>query len=497
MLSLQVIGGEKADQVSSNASRTPDGGLILGLGTNSVTGPIASSFCNTPSSRALFIKYNSDATAIEWSRCRQNSWSDTGYGYMNQTADGKYVLGGVANSGNNWVVRKEDATGNVLWIKAYGGSSSQMLYSMMAAGDGGYILFGSAYGGDGDIGFHYGSAATRDFWVLKVDANGDKVWSKVYGGTGEDIGGSVVAAPGGGCYIVGSTNSADYECTGNHGATEAFAARLDAGGNIVWRKMLGGSGNDGGGENEGCRAVPDGKGGLLIATISGSADGDVSHQINNPGSNIWLIDIDSAGSIVWDNCYGGGGAEYPNSVCYATDGSIWIMGCSQTAGGQVNAAYGSRDAYVVHADGAGNFISAKVLGSTAQDVGYIIHPLSDGLVLGGGYYMQGNGSFPNIHHGFSDAFLVKFTNWPDNVADISLADAISVYPNPARELVNVGAPVNRHGSVAVSDVLGRVVYTNAITNQLQITVRDWQAGIYYVRVKGEDGSNAVQKLVVQ
>jgi hypothetical protein len=444
----------------------------------------------------VFVKYNSDG-AKEWFKCRQSAWSDTAYTFMFQTLDEKFVLGGMANNGSKWVVRKEDGAGNGIWTKAYGGSGSQMLYSMIQTDDGGFIMFGSAYGGDGDIGFHYGSAGTRDFWVLKVDTNGDKVWSRVYGGTGEDLGGAVAMASDGGCYIVGSTNSTDNECTGNHGATDAFVARLNDSGILVWSKMLGGSGFDGGVENEGCNAVADGKGGLLIASASGSSDGDVSHQINDPGSNIWVIQLDSTGGIMWDNCYGGGGTEYPNAVCYATDRSIWIMGCSQVAGGQVNVAYGSRDAYVVHMDSVGNFLNAKVIGSTAQDVGYIIHPLRNGLVFGGGYYMNGNGTFPNIHNGFSDAFVAKFTNWTNEIQVFSTEVQFSVWPNPSRDAVIIEKYNDIPSTIVVSNTLGRTIYNSTINSKIWIPVHEWAAGMYYVHLINDRGYREVQKLIVK
>lgn len=493
MLSLQVIGGNGGDQVRFSTSKSIDGGVILTMSSTSTSGSIVDSFCNG----AIFAKYNANATVREWVKCRKNNWGDTGYIFMFETTSDEYILGGVANSGSKWVIRKEDASGNTLWIKAYGGSGSQMLYSMMQTDDGGYILFGSAYGGDGDIGFHYGSAGTRDFWVLKVNANGEKVWSKVYGGTGEDIGGKISEAPDGGCYIVGSTNSIDNECTGNHGATEAFVARLDMSGNIIWRKVLGGSGYDGGGENQGCTATPNGKGGVLIATTSGSNDGDVNHQINYPGSNIWLLDIDSTGNVLWDNCYGGGGAEFPNSVCYATDGSIWIMGISQAAGGQVNTSYGSKDAYVVHTDKFGNFLNAKVLGSTRQDGGHMIYPLSNGLVIGGGYYSEGNGVFPPIHNVGPDAFLVKFTNWATDIQTLSTGNLLTLYPNPAKDIITINSYDNEKSRIAINDITGRMIYSNAITNQIQISVNEWQAGMYFVHLLHDDGQKTVQKLIVQ
>jgi len=500
LISLKVLGGAGGDQVDQFTSNTPDGGFIMTSSTSSLAGPFPDTFCHAGPSyvSSIFIKYNADGNVREWFKCRKSSWSDTGYIFMFDAGDDTYIFGGEIHNGNLWFVRKETAGGSVLWTKAYGGSSSQMLYSMTPTDDGGYILFGSAYGGDGDIGFHYGGFGKRDFWVLKVDMNGNKVWSKVYGGMNEDLGCSVVPGPNGGCYIVGSTNSTDHECSGNHGGTDAFVARLNNDGNIIWRRVLGGSGLDGGGEGEGSSSIPNGSGGILIATISGSADGDVSHQINNPGSNIWVINMDSASNIVWDKCYGGGGAEYPNSICYGTDGTIWIMGCSQNSGGQVNASYGKKDTWLVHTDGAGNFLNAKVLGSTGSDVGYMVHPLSDGSVLTGGYYGAGDGVFPGgFQGGFLDAYFAKFAPWPDEIEAITTGNSVSVFPNPANGKINIVSPSVAQVTALVTDLVGNTVYRLAFSERLQIQTDDWAAGTYLVQVIDENGYREVKRIVIQ
>lgn len=498
MISLETIGGDVSDQVSSFVAKTSDGGFIVGLGSNSTSGPITDDFCSpTFVNRAIFIKLNAGATVKEWSRCYQSSWSDTGYSYMLQALDGGYVIGGMVNSGNYWVIRKEDASGNILWIKLYGGTGSQMLYSMMATDDGGYILFGSAYSGSGDMGFHYGSAFKRDFWVLKVDADGEKVWSKIYGGTGDDIGASVVPAPDGGCYIVGSTQSADYDCADNHGFGDVFVARLDTAGEIIWHKCIGGSAPD----HASGGAISNGSGGVLIAGGAASEDGDVSQKVNSIGSNIWLINMDSDGDILWDKCYGGAGQEYANSVCWGTDGTIWVMGSSQTAAGQVKYGYGDKDAWIVHADSDGNFLNAKVLGSGKKDVGAMIYPLSDGSVLGGGYFTNKSGLFSPypFYGGGSDAFLVKFANWANEIYTVTPNTSISISPNPATDVIQIQRHFGGTAKISVVDIMGRTVYREKSNSRnIQIPISDWHSGMYYVQVADEFGNRVgVQKVVVR
>jgi hypothetical protein len=498
LISLRVYTGDGGDGIGTKVEKTSDGGFILGIGSNSSTGTVVDSFCNSPHNRAIFAKYSADGVIKEWDMCRKSTWGDTGWGFVFQTVDSKYVFGGTASSGNSWVIRKEDASGNILWTKGYGGTGSQMLHDMISTEDGGYVLFGSSYGGDGDIGFHYGGSGTRDFWLLRVDANGNKLWSKVYGGTQEDLAASIMKAPSGGFYLVGSTGSSDFDCTGNKGRSDVYIARVNTAGEMIWHKCIGGSGNDGGGEGEACRGITNGKGGVLIATGTRSSDGDVTHKINDIGRNVWLVDIDSNGSIEWDNCYGGGGDEYANSLCIGTDGGIWLIGCSRLVGGQVNVAYGaSSDAYVIHTDSNGNFLNAKVLGSSGQDAGYMIYPLSDGSVLAGGYYGRGDGVFPTADPSGVDAFLVKFANWSNNVATVESGSSISVFPNPASERINIATSNNSIIRVIVTDIVGSVVYQSDFFNSIQIRINNWTPGTYLVQLIDEDGCREVKKVTVQ
>ncbi len=498
MLSFETIGGDGSDKVMPYTTSTPDGGFIIGLNSLSSTGPITDDFCSEPHGRMIFVKYNASGSAVEWNKCFSDRWSDSSFIFLFETTDDKYVVGGMKNSGNRWIIRKEDAMGGLIWNKSYGGTGTQELNSMMATDDGGYILFGSAYSGDGDMGFHYGGGGTRDFWALKVDVDGEKVWCKIYGGTGDDIGASVVLASDGGYYIIGSTSSSDYDCTDNHGARDVFVAKINTDGNMVWHKCIGGTGSDGGAEVEGCRATNNGSGGILIAARTGSADGDVSHKINDIGNNIWLINVDSSGNILWDNCYGGGGQEYPNSICRGTDGDIWIMGSSQTVGGQVRYGCGGKDAWLVHADSDGNFLNAKVLGSSRQDVGYMVFPLSDGSVLGGGYYGYGDDVFSlyPLYGGSKDAFLAKFANWANEIHSVALNSSVSIYPNPTTDFIQIRCQGIEKGKVSISDVVGKVVYSGEFKRQLQLSVRNWHSGMYYVQVLHDNKVIDTQEITI-
>jgi type IX secretion system substrate protein len=499
MLSLTGIGGSGVDQVSNQVTKTSDGGFIICISSTSAAGSgDIDSFCDLSGERSIFLKYNSDAMVLEWTKCLLLD-GDTSLEYIFPTSDGGFVFGGnYYTTGWGMYICKQDALGNIVWSHGYSKGNDLSLISMITTGDGGYIMAGESSYVDTNVIVHYGSFMDADIFVMKVDSIGNKVWGKVVGGTGDESVGSVIMAPNNGCYIVGGTTSNDHDCTGNHGGYDAYLAMLDSNGNILWHNDLGGGGDDIG--NYGCA---DGKNGILIAANSSSSDGDVMHHITAGMPNIWVLEVDSGNHILWNNCYGGGGGEMPNDICKATDGSIWIAGSAGTKGEEVDTVYGHGEAWFVHADSTGNFLNAKVLGSNQQDQGSMVYPLSNGNVIVGGYYGENNESFASLESYGSfpivDAFLAVFAPWNQTgVSQVSLVNNIvKIYPNPATEQVTIESQQKGNYEAIVTDVLGTLIYKAHFVDKIKISVNSWQTGMYYVRITNDQGYRSVQKLIVQ
>ena len=491
MLSLKGYGGNGTDQILNNVTQTADGGFILCMWSNSdsSTGNI-DSFCNLSNDRGIYLKYNSDATIFEWTKCFRNG------PYIFTLNNGNFILGGLTNAvpaGNAFKILKVDSNETVLWRKTYGGTAaSAVLRAMIATNDGGYIMAGETNYTDTDFTTHYGSWMNADIAIIKVDSNGDKVWSKVYGGTGNDGVSTLVPASNNGFYLIGSTNSNDHDCTGNHGGVDAYLARFDSAGNIICHLDLGGSGDDG----YYCSAISDWKGGVIIANGSNSNDGDIHHP--KGGYNYWVLNVDSNNNIVWENNFGGGGGELPLSVCKSYDGSIWVSGYSIAKGGEVDTAYGIYDAWIVHGDSIGNFISAKVIGSSGQDEGFLIYPLSNNEVFFGGYFSKGDDCFSGIDsYGEIDAFIGAFLPWNTEIKQINPAKEISVFPNPTHDMLQVTSSYS--GVINVYTVLGKKIYSapiNKLPAKLKVSTEHWLPGLYILRFQNNEGVVISEKLTI-
>ncbi len=113
-----------------------------------------------------------------------------------------------------------DTGGNIVWQKTYGGTNSEIASSVQPTSDGGYVV----------AGWTGSFAGNQDAWVLRLDAGGNVVWQKTYGGPNNDAAYSVQPTGDGGYVVAGSTNY-----TGPSG--DGWVLKLDAGGNIAWQRI--------------------------------------------------------------------------------------------------------------------------------------------------------------------------------------------------------------------------------------------------------------------
>jgi hypothetical protein len=182
----KTFGGPDHDYGMS-VQQTTDGGYIIAG--------------SSPPGYCLLLKTDANGNAL---------WSKTFFGYMGaegnsvqQTTDGGYIIAGFTGSTEvpftvDFYLLKTDASGNELWHKTFGGAENDFAYSVQQTKDGGYIIAGI---------YEVIGYAITDVYLVKTDANGNKLWSKRFGGLFWDVGYSVQQTTDGGYIIAGETNS--------------------------------------------------------------------------------------------------------------------------------------------------------------------------------------------------------------------------------------------------------------------------------------------------
>jgi hypothetical protein len=149
---------------------------------------------------------------------------------------GSLVVGRVNNThlshrimpGNARVIRT-DAEGNVIWQRDYGGEADGRFYCPIQTGEEEYVILG-------ETAVSYAREET-DMYLVKIDGEGNEIWSHTYGGHGMDIEGMVRQTADGGFILVG--DRADELPTGNLYQSNLILIKTDAEGNEVWSRTYG------------------------------------------------------------------------------------------------------------------------------------------------------------------------------------------------------------------------------------------------------------------
>lgn len=514
ILSMDRIGGNKSEGISSpGIINYPNGEFSIMIGTNSTTGTINTACVQTTANGTgggILQTYNNSYTQLIGAFCipRSESFRGNSTFFFYPQDNGDTILIGVRETDSTSYdigIERRLASGTVLWTKFYGGSASDGLAGIAQAADGGFFIASGTNSVDGDVGLHYGSTFYADTWVLRLDNNGDKLWSKVIGGSGTDLARDIKAAADGGCYIFGVTASDDIDATGNHGSSDLHIVKLDSLGHKQWHKCLGGSADDGCGYDLGIKVLPDNLGGFYVLNRTSSVDGDIHHRLPDE-TDFWLLHIDSMANILWETTFGGPGGQYPAAFCQATDGSFWMGGqlTDDGPGGMVDITYGRDDAWVVHADSLGNFINQVVMGTPSDEYLNVLHPLPDGTVVGAGRYngrtLTGSPGFPTENEGQNDIFLAHLGPQTVSIQEpITQPVSWKLFPNPARQQVTLQIPDDNRSKyqITITDASGRKMYKNSFYSKITIPTKSWQPGLYLVRLQDSQGRTSTQKLYVQ
>ena len=166
--------------------------------------------------------------------------ADGGYILAGETYSSDGDVTSVHGQNDAWVV-KLDSVGDLEWQRAFGGSFADVANAALQLPDGGFAVAGSTGSNDGDI---VGSHGAMDGWVLRLDASGAVLWQRAFGGSGSDAFNAMVLDPNGGLVLAGQTTSNNGNVGQPHGAQDAWVVKLDLTGAILWQKTMGGSQND-------------------------------------------------------------------------------------------------------------------------------------------------------------------------------------------------------------------------------------------------------------
>lgn len=343
------------------------------------------------------------------------------------TPDGGFLLGGISYSGQSadksepaksstflqadyWIV-KINANGTKQWDKTLGGSRSDVLNSMVATPDGGFLLGGNSYS-DQSADKSEGSRGKEDYWIVKISGNGAKQWDKTFGGSGSDIMAAVVAAPDGGFLLGGLSDSGQSGDKSTPpkgpvvaGLTDYWVVKISATGEKQWDKTIGGAAND---DLTALLVTADG-GFLLGGNSESNRSGDKSEDAKG-GADFWVVKLDASGTKQWDSTIGGNKADLLQSMITNADGSFLIGGSSISgqSADKSEPSKGDFDYWLVKLTANGLNEWDKAFGGTGIDLLRSLVALPDrSTLLAGDSDSSQSGDKSETSRGKSDFWVIK------------------------------------------------------------------------------------------
>ena len=364
----RVYGGT-ADDWSYDIVQADDGNYVLAGSTKSFG-------ANPTTGNAHILKIDDNGDTL-WTKAYGGT-SGEDVDAVQQTGDGGYILAGYTSStgagGADFYLLKLDADGNEEWSRAYGGSSHEEARALQQTDDGGYVIAGYTRSFGDNV------PTFENFYVVKTDADGDTLWTRAYGGAGAEIAYGIEQNADGEYYVAG------YTASYGSGGLDAWLVKLNANGDTIWTRTYGGLGPE-----EAAALTPTSDGGYALAGVSSSF---------TPGiKECYLVKVDAEGTSQWSRHYGGADHDQAYSVEQTYDGGFILVGTTKSYGPGVPA---QNNYYFVRTDTDGDTLWTMVFGGTGNELASAVRQ-----VTGGGYIVAGYTRSYGIGAPNANAYVIR------------------------------------------------------------------------------------------
>ena len=466
-----TFGGSSSDYIRSVTS-TADGGYIAGGYFNGSVTIGGETYTSTGRIDGIIIKYSSTGEE-EWAKTYGGS-NDDYIRSVASTADGGYIAGGdflsssVTIGGETYtstgrvdgIIIKYSSTGEEEWVKTYGGSNNDRIYSITSTADGGYIAGGEFDSSSVTIG---GETYTRkgydDGIIIKYSSTGEEEWVKTYGGSSDDRINSVASTADGGYiaggYFLSSSVTIGGETYTSKGNSDGIIIKYSITGEEEWVKTYGGSNSD---RIYSITSTADGgyiAGGYFESSVTIGGETYTSKG-NSDGI---IIKYSSTGEEEWAKTYGGSNNDIINSVTSTADGGYiaggYFESSSVTIGGETYTSTGRVDGIIIKYSSTGEEEWAKTYGGSSEDIIYSVASTADGGYIAGGEFESSItiGGKTYTSNGSDDGIIIKLKE--ENVPDPIVKDAKTIGGSSADGIRSVASTADG-GYIAGGDFNGSV-----------------------------------------
>ena len=328
---MQAMGGPSFERGEDVVELTDGGIAVVGYSTSFGNG----------SDDILVMKLDANGELL-WAKMLEGWGSEKGFGIV-ETTDGGIALTG-SSTGFSTVgeadvlVAKVDADGSLLWARTIGGVSAEQCYRIAEATDGSLLLVGESES--------FGAGGT-DALVVKLDLQGELLWFRTFGGTGDDYARAVAVAPDGSVAVIGFTNS-----NRSSSAYDVLVFALDADGDVLWSETIYAEATS----QTWWDIEPtadDGWACIGFTTAFGSGDADIlTFRLGNDGQLLQAITV------------GGAATDYGYGIVETSDAELVLVGYSHSFGDDNST---RADAFLAKLHANGTLAWARLVGANGTE----------------------------------------------------------------------------------------------------------------------------------
>ena len=454
-------------------------GIEYGFGVRSCLGQgyvVAGSTSTTGISDGYLVRVDS-LGLVMWSKYYSGANIDI-FRSIKILPDSGFIIAGFSNSSGNggydgWVMRV-DKNGDSLWSKYIGTPAWDFFYDVAATYDGGFILAGGTYGGD------FGN---EDYYLVKINGNGDTLWTRTYGGNKEDEARGIIQTKDSSLAVVGYSYSL-ADTTG-----ESWILRLNEFGDTLWTRTIGMSTVE-----DKCWSIDEDS--IYNRII-------VAGQYKNAtDENAYITGFFMNGNIQFVETFGGVLDDWFTSVRFVPSNQrIVVLGTTYNNGNGGGELFLFDDRF-----GWQGF----TYGTSDLEMGYGVDFTIDGGYIACGFTEGYNSNIPNVYlvkvdtSGIATNILAIREN-----PDVSEIATTHIYPNPveneATVLLDSHSPINGELNLELVDVSSRTVKIISNANwkfdternaSCKIEVSNLNTGVYFYTIYNNSIKIASGKLII-
>lgn len=373
-----------------------------------------------------------------------------------------------------------NTSGVLLGTSHFGGNFADIPTDISKTANGDLLIAAHSKSTDG---FFDANRGQNDMWIVRVNLLGELIWKQNYGGLDEDFSMKVHELPNGEIVFSGHSSSFDGDITLNYGDFDLSLFKLSSDGSILWEQNYGGQQSE-----IGIDLLINSKGVIFMAGNTQSVSYDVS---KNAGfSDAWILQINPVnGEIVWEATHGSEFSDYATALKMDANNQLYLMGTTNAPMFHGEQSNGNEDAWLAKVNSPETIEHLALFGGEGFESVSNFCINSDGSILLIGTSNSQSDLF-STNKGKSDGWIAKLELDTQNSITNEL---VSAHPNPTNGTVYLNH-LHASDEIVVYNSMGQVVVdafqATAFSEILDLS--NVNSGVYLVKVNRDSGSELIR-----